>query len=218
MLISFEGGDRVGKSTQIRLLADALMEQGHRVVVTMEPGGTPLGRALREILLHDRTLPPPTPIAELLLMAADRAEHVERVIKPALARGDIVITDRFSDSTVAYQGYGLGLPLAQIEQVNRIATQGLQPDLTIVLDLPVQARAERQRENEPWDRIDRRTADFHQRVRRGFLQLAADHPQRVAVIDASASKETIHAQIVALIKERLLPGLRLESNPEEERT
>lgn len=181
MFITLEGGEGVGKTTQQALLAERLQREGYACVSTREPGGTALGEALRELLLHGDPL---TPLAELLLYAADRAEHVNKVIAPALAVGQVVICDRFTDSTLAYQGYGRGLNLEQIRQLNHLATGGLQPQLTLWLDLAPEVGLARSRLG---DKLEQEHLEFHRRVYRGFQALAAAEPQRIVRIDAGGS-------------------------------
>ncbi len=179
--IAFEGGDGAGKSTQIAALAGTLTAAGWPVVTTREPGGTPLGDALRQLLLHGGGV---TPRAEALLFAADRAEHVATIIRPALARGAVVLTDRFADSTLAYQGARGELTEDELATLVRFATGGLRPDLTILLDVTTQTGQARR--GGAADRIEAEPGDYHERVRAGFLRLAAADPQRYLVIDAAA--------------------------------
>ncbi len=181
MFITLEGGEGVGKTTQQALLAERLQREGYACVSTREPGGTALGEALRELLLHGDPL---TPLAELLLYAADRAEHVNKVIAPALAVGQVVICDRFTDSTLAYQGYGRGLNLEQIRQLNHLATGGLQPQLTLWLDLAPEVGLARSRLG---DKLEQEHLEFHRRVYRGFQALAAAEPQRIVRIPGEGS-------------------------------
>jgi thymidylate kinase (EC 2.7.4.9) len=181
VFITLEGGEGVGKTTQQALLAERLQREGYACVSTREPGGTALGEALRELLLHGDPL---TPLAELLLYAADRAEHVNKVIAPALAVGQVVICDRFTDSTLAYQGYGRGLNLEQIRQLNHLATGGLQPQLTLWLDLAPEVGLARSRLG---DKLEQEHLEFHRRVYRGFQALAAAEPQRIVRIPGEGS-------------------------------
>ncbi len=184
-LIVFEGGEGTGKTTQLELAAQWLREQTSQpVLTTREPGGTPLGGALRQLLLGDRPLAPRT---ELLLYAADRAQHVETVLGPALAAGQIVLCDRFTDSTLAYQGYGRGLDLQLIADLNYAATNGLRSDFTLWFDLDVAVGLQRAHQRGPRDRMEAAALAFHQRVRKGFAHLAAQAPERYAHIDASCS-------------------------------
>ena len=190
LFITFEGGDGTGKSTQVRLLAEWLTEQGRAVVTTREPGGTEVGTALRDIVLHHRGEVDPR--AEALLYAADRAQHIGTLVRPALERGDVVVQDRYIDSSVAYQGAGRVLDAAEIKRISMWATGDLLPDLTVLLDLPGDvARARLAGEKKVFDRLENEHDDFHERVRAGFLQLAADQPQRFLVVDATASIDDI---------------------------
>lgn len=197
--IAFEGGDGAGKSTQVRLLSEWLEGQGYERLVTYEPGGTPAGKRMRELLLHSGSL---TPRAEALLFAADRAQHVETVVRPALGRGEVVVTDRFSDSSVAYQGGGRDLGTSRVAQLSRWSTEGLVPDLTVVLDIDPQAG--RRRTGDDPDRLESEPDDFHLRVREGFLELARQASSRYLVIDALQAPEVIHEQVVARLV-RVLP-------------
>ena len=181
--ITLEGGEGAGKSTLLRGLGEALTARGREVVLTREPGGTELGRALRRMLLEDDS-PGPTAETELLLYLADRAEHVRRLIQPALARGAVVIADRFSDSTIAYQSYGRGLPLDTVKRLDAFARGGVSPDLSFFLDLPPDLGLERAKATGPADRLEREALDFHRRVRDGFLTIAAAEPSRVVLLDA----------------------------------
>ena len=201
MFITLEGGEGVGKTTQQALLAERLQREGYACVSTREPGGTALGEALREILLHGDPL---TPLAELLLYAADRAEHVNKVIAPALAVGQVVICDRFTDSTLAYQGYGRGLNLEQIRQLNHLATGGLQPQLTLWLDLAPEVGLARSRLG---DKLEQEHLEFHRRVYRGFQALAAAEPQRIVRIPGEGSPAEVATRIWAAIRPHLPKAL-----------
>ncbi|MFC3099434.1 dTMP kinase [Altererythrobacter lauratis] len=202
--ITFEGGEGVGKSTQVRLLADWLEGQGKDVLVTREPGGTPGAEAIRALLLDptgtDWTLP-----AEALLFAAARADHVARVIRPALARGAWVICDRFIDSTRAYQGGEGALPDEVILQLHKVGSGGLLPDLTVLLEVSPQIAARRllQRDGLASDRIGGRDARFHARVAHRFAEMAAAEPHRFARIDGGAVAEAVHAAVRACVAQRL---------------
>lgn len=190
VFVSFEGGDGVGKSTQVVLLARHLTAQGHEVVVTREPGGTPLGLELRQAVLHGDDLDPRT---EALLYATDRAHHVASVVRPALARGAAVVTDRYLDSSVAYQGTGRDLGADEVERLNLWAVDGLLPDLTVLLDLdPVVGLA--RLTGDP-DRLESAGDEFHRRTRQAFLDRAAADPGRWLVIDAAQPPEVVAAQV-----------------------
>ncbi len=212
--ITFEGGEGAGKSTQVRLLAERLAVGGRSVVVTREPGGTPFAEKVRDIVLAPETAPK-APLAEALLFSAARADHIDQLIKPALARGDWVISDRFSDSTRAYQGAAGGLPAAIIAEIERIALGSLAPDLTIVLDLDPAiglARANQRRVAltpgafVTSDTFEGRRLAFHQRLRQGFLDIARAEPGRVAVMDAFQNPLLVADGIWRLVAERLSAG------------
>lgn len=199
--ITFEGPEGGGKSTQIHRLAASLADQGYIVWTTREPGGTRVGEMIRPILLG-REQTRMTPWSEALLFTAARAQHVEEVIRPRLQRGELVLCDRYSDSTLAYQGYGRGLDLETLHRLQAQATGGLQPELTILLNLPVEtglARIPRPAR----DRLDRETAGFHQRVRAGYQELASADPRRWQEVDASAGEDEIAQQILALVTDAL---------------
>jgi dTMP kinase len=183
VFITLEGPEGSGKSENARWLARRCEALGRPVVLVREPGGTPFGEAARGLLL--RCTPSPSALAALLLFNAARAELVQTVVRPALAEGRTVICDRFADSTLAYQGYGAGLPLAQVREVNRIATGDLVPDVTLLLDVPADEGLRRKRSSGEWNVIDGLDVAFHHRVRDGFLALAAADPARWRVIDAS---------------------------------
>jgi dTMP kinase len=191
LFVCFEGGEGSGKSTQSRRLAAALETAGHDVVLTFEPGDTEVGRALRKIVLSPETgaLSDRT---EALLYAADKAEHVETVVQPALERGAVVITDRYVDSALAYQGAGRPLAVGEVEQVMRWATHDLRPHLTVVLDLEPAAGLGR---FEGRDRIEGESLEFHQRVREAFLAMAAADPEHYLVVDARADVDAIGAAV-----------------------
>jgi dTMP kinase len=210
--ITFEGIDGSGKSTQMRMLASELRLRGREVVTTREPGGTPLGIRLREALLDAQEQV--DPLAELLLYAADRAQHVRALLRPAIEAGHIVLSDRYADATVAYQGAGRGFPDTLIAEVVALATGGLKPDLTLIFDLTVeesQGRAQkRSRGKAPPDRLDAEDAVFHTRVRDAYLQIAAAEPDRVRIIDASGSVEETHAAVLELVipfLQKTMPGV-----------
>lgn len=204
--ITFEGIEGCGKSTQVALLAQALQTKGYEVVTTREPGGTPIGQTLRQILLHSTE----TPLArgtELLLMLADRAQHVQEVIAPGLRDGKIVISDRFVDSTTAYQGHGRGIDRSLLTRLNAFACDGYLPSLTIVLDLPVAEglnRASKRRgSGTAIDHFEAESLAFHERVRAGFLAATRTEPQRVQVLNGQQLVEELHQEILALVQERL---------------
>ena len=195
--ITFEGGEGTGKSTQIRLLAERLEAAGVIVRVLREPGGTVVGEAVRRILL-DPDHAEMGVSAEILLYEASRAQLVEQVIRPALAAGEVVLCDRFSDSTTAYQGYARGVDLARIAELNRAATGGLVPDRTLVLDIDPAVGITRATA-ETTDRLESEDLAFHSRVREGFLAIAAEEPARVGVIDASGTAEQVAERVVAAL-------------------
>ncbi len=193
--ITFEGIEGSGKTTQIHLLLDWLKQRTERALLTREPGGTSIGEQIRAILLNPANTEM-TPEAEILLFSAARAQIVREVIRPRLAEGWIVICDRFADSTLAYQGYGHGLPLDDLLNITAFATGGLWPDLTVYLDLDVETGLQRKAATpEEWNRMEAQAVEFHQRVRRGYLALAAQNPQRWLVVDAAQSPASIHRQI-----------------------
>ena len=203
LFITFEGGDGSGKSTQARLLTDWLAEQGHTVLRSREPGGTDVGIEIREIVLHHRG--DIDPRAEALLYAADRAHHIATKVRPALARGEIVIQDRYLDSSVAYQGAGRVLDATEVRDLSLWAATGLLPDLTILLDLDeTVARGRLDAANKRFDRLEAEKNEFHARVRAAFLGLADAEPSRFLVTDATAPIETIagivRARVAALLE------------------
>ncbi|MDQ1130980.1 dTMP kinase [Microbacterium sp. SORGH_AS_0888] len=192
--ITLEGGDGSGKTTQSALLTEWLTERGRTVVRTREPGGTEVGVLIRDIVLHHRG--EVAPRAEALLYAADRAQHVATLVRPALERGDIVLQDRYLDSSVAYQGAGRVLDADEVRGLSMWATEDALPDLTILLDLdPALARARLDAADKPFDRLEAEAASFHERVREAFLGLAAAEPGRFVVVDASRAPEDIAAVI-----------------------
>jgi dTMP kinase len=204
--ITFEGIDGCGKTTQLRMLERTLTSRGGSYVSTREPGGTALGTTIRAALLNvsRRTV---EPLAELLLYAADRAQHVREVVLPALEAGRVVLSDRYADATTAYQGYGRGFDLRLVEELNHLATSGLKPDLTLLFDLDVAtglARVHRRSDfappEEPADRLDLEPLAFHERVRRGYLELAAREPQRFRVIPASGSIDTVRSLVIEAVR------------------
>ena len=187
-LVTLEGGEGSGKSTQAETLAGLLRERGYSVVLTREPAGTRLGGIVKEILQQGVTL---TPEAETFLFQAARAQHLQEVVRPALQRGDVVLCDRYTDSTLAYQGYGRGLNLDHLRAVNHIATGGLPPHFTVLLDVPPETGLARKDHERLTDSIGSESLEFHQRVRAGFLELAKREPQRIVVVDASLPAEEV---------------------------
>ncbi|HWP23058.1 MAG TPA: dTMP kinase [Candidatus Binatia bacterium] len=206
--ITFEGGDGTGKTTQIRALGEYLSAKGRLCLLTREPGGTPLGELIRKVLLEagDRQIVPP---AELFLYLADRAQHVGEVIRPAIESGKIVLSDRFTDSTVAYQGYGRGIDLGLLRKLNDVADQGCRPDLTFLLDCPVEAGLARtarrglEAKRPSEDRFEREGMKFHEKVRAGFLEMARAEPKRFRVIDALRSIDEIALEIRTIVDREL---------------
>lgn len=190
MFITLEGPEGSGKTSQLTQFADFLREQGYDVVTTREPGGTSIGDQIRQVLvsMDNKNLHPRT---EILLFLSARAQLVEELIKPSLENGKIVVCDRYGDSTLAYQGYGHGLPLETLREMLRFATDGLVPDLTLYLDLEVETGLLRKKKKQEWNRLDAYEVAFHRRVRNGYLALAAEEPQRWCVIDASQSKQAV---------------------------
>jgi dTMP kinase len=200
--ITFEGGDGSGKTTQIGLLNDWLVAGGHTVVVTREPGGTDLGKELRDIILHSTGFIARR--AEALLYAADRAQHIATVVRPALERGEIVVQDRYFDSSLAYQGAGRVLDVAEVRELSLWATERLIPQLTIVLDVPADVAKARQLEDDRrFDRLEAEAEDFHQRVRDSYVALAQAEPERFIVVDGTASVESIHQVIATRVSDLL---------------
>jgi dTMP kinase len=204
--ITFEGIDGSGKSTQLRLVSNFLRDHGCEPILTREPGGTTIGLRLRAALLDAEEAV--DPLTELLVFAADRAQHVRRVLRPALAAGQVVISDRYADATVAYQGAGRGFDSSLISQIVSLATEGLVPDLTLLFDVSVVESTSRTMRRSTTrnkrDRLDIEHADFHERVRDAYLEIAASNPDRVKVIDTSGSVETTQAKVKAI----LVPFLR----------
>lgn len=199
IFLTLEGPEGSGKSTQISLLAAALRTAGYRVASTREPGGTKVAEAIRTLLLSASN-EPIMPETEALLVLAARSQHVAHVIRPALARGSIVLCDRFAHSTFAYQGFGRGVSLSWLQTANRAATGDLVPDLTLLLDLPVaRGLARRRHARGGRNRLDRESIMFHERVRRGFLTLASRTPRRIKVINADRPVEVVRAEIEALV-------------------
>lgn len=213
-LIVFEGVEGCGKTTQLRRLRDWLTKSGWEnflteqiqaepVMVTREPGGTNLGSQLRRLLLEPEKGTVIQEQAELLLYAADRAQHVEELLKPNLLKGVVILCDRFTDSTIAYQGYGRGLNLSLISQLNQIATNGLESDLTIWLDIDVEIGLARKRKQGEITLMEQADLTFHRRVQQGFTELAKAHPQRIVRIDANQNQDLVAQQIQKILNEKL---------------
>ncbi len=201
LFVTFEGIDGSGKSTQMQLCAQALEAAGHSVVITRNPGGTAFGLELRQILLHSTQTV--YPMSELLLFIADRAQHMNEMVFPALAEGKVILCDRHMDSTLAYQGYGRGLPLATIRELNEIAIQGHKPDLTLLFDGDPAILAQRVNNRGQADRLEGEKADFHRRVREGFLELAQLEPQRIQVLNALEPIEQLQTQTLQHVQNAL---------------
>ncbi|HTE20520.1 MAG TPA: dTMP kinase [Armatimonadota bacterium] len=218
MFITFEGPEGAGKTTQVLFLAEALREHGREVVTTREPGGVAVAEAIRELVLHERVWPE----TEALLFLAARAEHMYAVVRPALERGAVVLCDRFNDSTLAYQGYGLGLPVERLRDLCEFATGGVQPDLTLLLDLPPETGLKRrmgaavaeqlhleidvpagQAAPQAINKMENRDLEFHRRVREGFRKEAERAPQRIYMVDAARSARQVQAAIWREVKRRL---------------
>jgi dTMP kinase len=198
IFISFEGIEGTGKTIQSKLLYEYLIKKGYKVILTEEPGGTRIGFKIRDLLLsvENREM---TPVAELLLYNASRTQHIKEVILPAMNNGAVVITDRFSDSTVAYQGFGRGIDLKLIDLIERMVTEGLKPDITLLLDLDVETGLMRNKGINKTDRLELEDVEFHKRVRDGYLKIAAKEPERIKLIDASGSIEEIHSKIISIV-------------------
>jgi len=201
LFITLEGVEGSGKTTQARILADALRSRGYRAGVTREPGGTRAGEAIRAIFLDAAVAL--APVAELLLVLADRAQHVREKLRPAMAAGEIVITDRYCDSTFAYQGFGRGFDLKLVRDLNHLASDAMKPDLTFVLDCPVELglariKARRSAAATP-DRFESEQLAFHRRVREGFLTVAREEPDRVRLIDSTRAAEEVSATILEAV-------------------
>jgi dTMP kinase len=216
LLVAFEGGEGSGKSTQVRLLAEAFQAAGHEVVVTQEPGATPVGAEIRRLVLHHRE--PLNARTEALLFAADRAQHVESVIRPALEAGRVVLTDRYVDSSLAYQGVGRDLSIEEVRRISRWATQDLRPDLTILLDLPAQDGLARALGRGSADKVEGESVLFHERVRMAFRTLADASPRRYLVIDARRSPEDIAADVLAAVSRLVAPPRRVRFHHQSAKT
>jgi dTMP kinase len=199
MFITLEGVDGAGKSSHLAWLEDWFKARGHRVRMTREPGGTSIGEKLRELVLHE----PMHPETEALIMFAARREHIEQVIRPALAAGEVVISDRFTDASFAYQCGGRGLPEARLAVLEGWVHADLNPDMTLLFDLPTEIAAQRLATARAPDRFEREGTDFHARVRAAYLRRAAQYPQRIRVIDGSRSLEQVRMQLAAVLASSL---------------
>lgn len=208
ILISFEGIEGTGKTIQSRLLYEYLTKKGYKVILTEEPGGTRIGLKIRDLLLSVENKEM-TPVSELLLYNASRAQHIKEIILPAINKGAIVITDRFSDSTVAYQGFGRGIYLKLIDFIEGIVTEGLKPDLTLLLDLDAKIGLMRNKGINKTDRLELENLEFHKRVRDGYLKIAAKEPERIKLIDASKSMKVIHRKIISIVMDFIKDSKRL---------
>jgi dTMP kinase len=202
-LIVFEGVEGCGKTTQMQLCFQWLESLNIPVILTREPGGTELGKDLRQLLLEKSANKPVGEVTELLLYAADRAQHIEEELKPNLAIGKYILCDRYTDSTMAYQGYGRGLSINIINQLNNIATGGLDSDLTIWLDIDVEVGLSRKRGQAKLDRIEQETIAFHRRVQQGYTDLAASYPSRIVQVDGSGSQDFVQQTIQEILQKRL---------------
>ncbi len=195
LFLAFEGGDGAGKSTQVRLLAQALRARGREVVVTRQPGGTELGAAIRDLVLHGDHV---SPRAEALLFAADKAHHVDQLVRPALEAGEVVITDRYTDSSVAYQGAGRHLGAAEVHDLQMWAVDGLVPALTVVVDIT--AEEGRRRRGDTHDRLESEEDTFHDAIRQHFLSMAAGHPERYLVVDGTEPPQRLHDAVMTRLE------------------
>ena len=193
MFITFEGIEGCGKTTQIELLYSHLEKKGYRVIKTREPGGTPFGESLRDVFLHASTKV--DPLAELLVFMAMRAQHVEELIIPALKEGSVVLCDRFTDASYAYQGHGRGIDLNIIETLNKLVVKGVKPDLTVFLDCPVEKGLTRKAQSAPMDRFEKEKLSFHRRIKKAYEKLVKDDPKRFFVVDGTLDINTIQKTI-----------------------
>lgn len=200
MFVTFEGPEGAGKSTAIRAIETALLSQGFPVLVTREPGAGEFGKKVRALLLEQDAV---TPESELLLFLADRANHVENIIRPALARGEVVLCDRHADSSVVYQGYARGVDIDFLKRGNSFATKGLKPDLTLLFDLDPEIGLSRIQGDRERNRLDQESLDFHRKVRNGFLDLASQEPERWVILDATKAPEALAADALEAIQNRL---------------
>ena len=204
LFITFEGCEGSGKTTQVEMLREYLLEHGYDVVVVREPGGTPLGEKMREILLDPAT-GGMEPVTEALLFAADRVQHVKEIIRPSLEKGCVVLGDRFVDSSLAYQGVGRGVGLEAVKNLNDWAIGGLEPSLTFYLDVPAATALERKTSEQP-DRIEQESLEFHENVRHAYAMLVRIYSNRVVALDGSATPEAVHAEVVSEVSKHLGEG------------
>ncbi len=202
MFITLEGPDGSGKTTQMLMLAEALNARGRTVFTTREPGGTDISDQIRNILL-DHENKAMVPRTEILLFLASRSQHTEEVIRPRLAAGEIVICDRYRDSTIAYQGYGRGVDIVLLHQLNDFATNGLLPDLTLLLDVSAETGLKRRASDGDWNRLDADAVDFHRRVQAGYHELVKAEPARWVVIDANREKDEVQRDLLEAVLARL---------------
>lgn len=202
-LITFEGGEGAGKTTLIRYLQETLAQRGYDVISTREPGGSSLGEKVREILLHSKAISSIGSMAELLLFLADRSQHIEEVIRPALQRNAIVLCDRYSDSSIAYQGVGRGLGLETVQEMCRIVESGVSPNLTFFLDLDPKIGLKRVLKDRIQDKLEAEKITFHEKVREGFLTLAKQNQGRIVLVDASHSIENVCETVLKALEKIL---------------
>lgn len=200
LFVTFEGGEGAGKTTLIDSLQKAFFQAGNRVTVTREPGGSSLGDKIRQLLLSQSELVTITPMAELLLFLADRSQHIEEIIKPALQQGKIVLCDRFNDSTVAYQGIGRGLGFEKVQNMCNLVTADTVPDLTFLLDVDPLVGLERVKKERVQDRIENEKLTFHEKVRQGFLTLAKQNPSRIIILNAIDPLESVFNEALKHVK------------------
>jgi dTMP kinase len=210
--ISIEGGEGAGKSTQVGMLVAALERAGIPARATREPGGSPGAEAIRQLLLEGERERWDA-ISETLLLVAARYDHVTRIIRPALAGGVWVVSDRFADSTIAYQGYGKGVAVKDLAALHHLALGDFTPDLTVILDLPAEIGLARAAARSTADRFERLDREFHEKLRQGFRQIADDHPARCVLLDASGEPETLHRVVVAAVEKRLGVALAPHTSP-----
>jgi dTMP kinase len=203
MFITFEGPEGSGKTSHIPLLKDYLGEAGYQVLCTREPGGTSIGDQIREVLLNNRNTEM-HPRSEILLFQASRAQLVEEVINPRIAKGEIVLCDRYADSTIAYQGYGHQVDLTKLRSIIDFATGGLKPDLTILLDLDVRVGLRRRQKDGDVNRLDKFMVEFHQRVRTGYHELVTAEPERWSVVDAGQSFDVVQRELRQVVIQKLI--------------